>query len=550
MTSVNTNFGALVALQQLNTTNRDLSQVQNRISTGLRVSSARDDGAVFAIGQGQRARLGTIDAVRRGLDRANVVIDTGLTAGERIGNVLAELRTIAEDGQSDTFSTEQRNALQARFSSLRTTINTIANSATFNGQNVINGSTSQLRVAIADSAGTASGGQAAGQFARTTAIATSALTLDSDIDDTAFGGVASTQGLGAGDVIAFNFTDSDTSFSVTIASGDTLSDVIDRINTNSGGRLTASFDEDNQQLVYQSNDAFSVAVTESGTADADAGVLSFFGDTSASTTFVAGGGFQASGAQLSSRPNSFAELGDLAGADFTGGNIAIVLAGADEDISATTDNTTFNIEVNGTDTIDDVLNRISSTTGGAVTARYDAQEGRITYQSQSDFSVAASSFGSGSNATATLNFFDNNSTLGGTLAPDSSGSGLNGSNSVSVKGFDFRTNSASGPLKGFDNLRVDDAASSATAAAQIDKAIVALNDQLANLGAQGASLDTQNNFLVTLRDQVNRGLGQLVDADLANESARLQSLQVRQQLGTQSLSIANQQPQLLLSLFR
>jgi len=57
MTSVNTNYGALVALQSLNQTGRELAEVQNRINTGLKVGSAKENGAVFAIAEGQRARF-------------------------------------------------------------------------------------------------------------------------------------------------------------------------------------------------------------------------------------------------------------------------------------------------------------------------------------------------------------------------------------------------------------------------------------------------------------------------------------------------------------
>ena len=63
-------------------------------------------------------------------------------------------------------------------------------------------------------------------------------------------------------------------------------------------------------------------------------------------------------------------------------------------------------------------------------------------------------------------------------------------------------------------------------------------------------IDIQNDFLGSLSDVIEQGIGNLVDADLAKESARLQSLQIKQQLGAQALSIANQSPQVILSLFR
>jgi flagellin len=72
---------------------------------------------------------------------------------------------------------------------------------------------------------------------------------------------------------------------------------------------------------------------------------------------------------------------------------------------------------------------------------------------------------------------------------------------------------------------------------------------LGTLGASAKNIEFLSTFSKTLQDAVTEGLGALVDADLAKESAKLQALQVKQQLGVQALSIANQRPQVLLSLF-
>ena len=76
------------------------------------------------------------------------------------------------------------------------------------------------------------------------------------------------------------------------------------------------------------------------------------------------------------------------------------------------------------------------------------------------------------------------------------------------------------------------------------------SNQLNQAGADSNYLDSQITFNSDKIDSLNSGLGALVDADLSQESAQLQSLQIRQQLGTQALSIANQAPQSLLSLFK
>jgi flagellin len=93
------------------------------------------------------------------------------------------------------------------------------------------------------------------------------------------------------------------------------------------------------------------------------------------------------------------------------------------------------------------------------------------------------------------------------------------------------------------------AGNASTAVTDVDAAIDAVNLEIANQGAFARALNIQNTFVSTLTDTLNTGIGNLVDADLALESAKLQSLQIRQQLGVQALSIANASPQTILGLF-
>ena len=70
------------------------------------------------------------------------------------------------------------------------------------------------------------------------------------------------------------------------------------------------------------------------------------------------------------------------------------------------------------------------------------------------------------------------------------------------------------------------------------------------MGAQAKQIEKHVTFVSKLQDVLETGIGNLVDADIAKESARLQALQVQQQLGAQALSIANSQPQVILQLFK
>ena len=84
----------------------------------------------------------------------------------------------------------------------------------------------------------------------------------------------------------------------------------------------------------------------------------------------------------------------------------------------------------------------------------------------------------------------------------------------------------------------------------VSKALGTATNKLASLGTSSTGLDTHLTFVGKLQDSLDAGVGNLVDADLAKESAKLQSLQTKQQLGIQALSIANQSSSSILSLFR
>jgi flagellin len=153
MISVNTNYGAMVALQNLNSTNTDLQNVQTRINTGLKVSSAKDDGGLFAIAQRMRGDLRSFDVVGNSLDRGISTLDVAIAAGEAISDILVEMKVKALAAADTSLDTASRIALNEDFVALRTQISSIVNNASFNGLNLINNSTASYR-ALANAAGT------------------------------------------------------------------------------------------------------------------------------------------------------------------------------------------------------------------------------------------------------------------------------------------------------------------------------------------------------------------------------------------------------------
>jgi flagellin len=89
-----------------------------------------------------------------------------------------------------------------------------------------------------------------------------------------------------------------------------------------------------------------------------------------------------------------------------------------------------------------------------------------------------------------------------------------------------------------------------TVLGEINASISNVNSALGDIGAQAKQIDSHNIFVGKLSDVLTEGISNLVDADMAKESAKLQALQVQQQLGVQALSIANTTPQIVLSLFK
>jgi flagellin len=399
MLSVNTNYGASLALQSLQATQKELEDVQGRITTGLKVADASDNGAVFAIAQGQRARLTSLTSIKEAMDRTGSAISVALAAGTAVGDILQQLKSKAVSAQAQDLTTNQRNALQADFDNLRNQINQIVGSAQFNGLNLINTGGSSLNVAMSDiSTGTA------GRQVASTPVAGLVPGLSSYVVGN--GGVTAADGT--------TFTINSVAIgTAALTATMTVQQYLDEVTTATAGRVTASYDQSNGQFTYRAAEA--VATTN--------------------------------------------ELGVAV----TGGGTARTWLG--HGLAAT------------------------AVTGGAST------------MSVSDWDWSAG----GSGALSTV------STAANLLA--SAGSAL-------------------------------------TTAGNLDTAIVAINTQMAAMGSQAKSLEAQNNFIGKLRDVVEEGISNLVDADLAKESARLQSLQIKQQLGTQALSIANQAPQFILSLFR
>ena len=142
--SVNVNAAALSALRNLNNTNMDLNETQTHINTGLKISSAKDNAAIFAIAQKLRADLRGFNAVKQSIDRGISTTEIALAAAGSISDLMIEMKEKAVAAADQGLDTTSRIALSEDFTTLRDQITTIINNASFNGTNMIDAGTDEV----------------------------------------------------------------------------------------------------------------------------------------------------------------------------------------------------------------------------------------------------------------------------------------------------------------------------------------------------------------------------------------------------------------------
>jgi flagellin len=135
--SVNTNSGAIVALQSLSRTNTELNSVQKRVSTGFRVSDAIDDGAAFSVAQGLRATVKGYESVNERLGSAKGLLSVAQEGLRGVSDTLGEVRKVLVKIADASLSTTELAQYQADYAALKTEIANFAAQASFNGINLL-----------------------------------------------------------------------------------------------------------------------------------------------------------------------------------------------------------------------------------------------------------------------------------------------------------------------------------------------------------------------------------------------------------------------------
>src|ERR1700744_1823282 len=141
--SINPHALALIALQNLSSIHQQLAQEQEIISTGKKINSPKDNGAVWSIAQTMQGKVISLDAVKDSLNRGQSTIDVAMSAGQQVSDLLQQMKAKALAASDTSLDSVSRAALNADFKQLRDQINRVVNNADFNGVNMVkhNGTT-------------------------------------------------------------------------------------------------------------------------------------------------------------------------------------------------------------------------------------------------------------------------------------------------------------------------------------------------------------------------------------------------------------------------
>lgn len=137
LNSVNTNVGAMIALESLNKTNNELAITQKRVSTGYRVADAADDGAAYAVAQSVRSSVSALTTANQQLGNVQGLLSTTQSGLNDISNAVASMRDVLVKLSDANVGTDQRTQYKSQYDSLLANVKSFIMDAGYNGKTLI-----------------------------------------------------------------------------------------------------------------------------------------------------------------------------------------------------------------------------------------------------------------------------------------------------------------------------------------------------------------------------------------------------------------------------
>jgi flagellin len=494
MTVINTNIASLNAQRNLTTSQASLSTSLQRLSSGLRINSARDDAAGLAISERLSSQIGGLNQAVRNANDGISLAQTAEGALQQIGSNLQRIRDLAVQSANGTNSVSDRAALNNEASQLISEINRVASATNFNGVNLLDGSFTAQTFQVGAN-GTSNDQITISSITSARANALGVGSSSGYSTTVAGAGAVTTTALASGDL-------SINGFQVGASSTDGVSF------SNSTGSGIAKANAIN-------------AISGSTGVTATVGSTSVAGTASTSATAIASGDITINGVNLGalSASTSGAQRGAQVAA-------AVNAISTQTGVTATFDTTTGAVALSATD------GRNITITASTNAAAAAANTG-----------ITVSATGATDVATSTLSL-SSTSSAGITLA-NGTGTGLTAANLTG--GFTSATVTVGA---GVSSLNLGTAAGATSALATIDAALQSINTSRASLGAFQNRFSSAVSSLQTTSENLSASRSRIRDADFAQETANLTRGQVLQQAGTAILAQANALPQGVLALLR
>ncbi|MGO4906727.1 flagellin [Pseudorhodobacter sp. W20_MBD10_FR17] len=511
MSSILTNNSAMVALQTLKGINKNMNQIQNEISTGQSVSNAKDNAAVWAISKVMESDVKGFSGISDSLSLGSSTISVARQAAETTTDLLTEIKgkiVAAQEGNVD------REKIQADITALTEQIKSVTGAAQFNGLNMVSGTDD---VSILSSLDRSSDGSVSASQ-----ISVSRMDLTTSAGKT---GTVGASTINYGSIAPPSATPTPAITGTTTAAAGKSAVITVAAATATGNNYSLNI---NGTSINYTTDGI---VTNTAMADNFAGqinALGLAGITASATT----------GTLTISNSNAFE------GMDVTTGGTQLTNTNRNgfaynattnskvEQRAETIDFSATAVPVNGTSFKVAIAGKDYAYTAGKGETMEDVARGLKT------------AIDSEASAGISTKVQQNSTTGAWSLAVDDTTGGRAMSLTVTTGG------EASGGLYGLDAIDVTTTDGAKAALSNIETMISTSIDAAASFGSAQNRIDIQSDFVSSLSDSLKSGIGSMVDADMEETSARLQALQVQQQLGVQALSIANQSPQSILSLFR
>jgi len=584
---VNSNIASINAQRQLSSNGAALDQASERLASGLRINSAGDDAAGLAISNRQTSQIRGLDQAIRNANDGISLVQTAEGALDATTNILQRVRELSVQSSNGIFSDSDRSTLNAEVEQLTAELDRIADSTTFNGQNILDGSLGTLSLQVgseagdtidlniqgfsAESLGGAAGGDVVGTEA-TAALTAGLAVIDGTVEALSINsqsvGDLSTAGATLSDQLATinqNVSgvettafieatagaDGDgiirgtnrvsltialqdgTSNSIELANTGSLEEVVAQINEQGGSAVQASINDDGR-LELTSDTAASITVGETGAgtalsaigiADADVTNAQLsFEITDSSVTSV---DVAFSGTANTNTGPTAAEIAGIGVQTRTNGDITGAVAGA----TASQTIATGDISLNGVA----IEGFTTSATATAVGQSADIAAA-LNLQSDETGVVASTS------ATGQLVL---NSVSGDEIQIDFADA--NAAATATRTGL-IETNNASSQGNTVADIDISTQAGAQDAIDVVDAALEQINSQRADLGAINNRLDFTVSNLANVSENTSAARSRIVDADFASETAELSRAQVLQQASQAILAQANARPQQVLSL--